>query len=129
MGDNNKKAKGVGQEVVGRLKRFTEQIESLDSAKDLPKVLTVRKVKLDLRPHPLSADEVKAIRKQLRVSQGVFAEFLGVSASTVQDWEQGIYPPSGPACRIIGEMARDIPGWSERLRELAEVTSNACESA
>ncbi len=79
----------VGKEVVGRLKRFAEKIQTLEGLGDLPDVLTVRKVKLDLKPRAFNASEIKVVREDLRVSQAVFADFLGVSASTVQDWEQG----------------------------------------
>ncbi len=38
---------------------------------------------------PLSGDEIKRIRKRLKMNQGEFAEILGVGRSTVQAWEQG----------------------------------------
>ena len=116
--------RSMGSELVDRLRRFTGKLDSLNDSSELPEVLTVRKVKLDLKPRSFSANEVKAIRKRLRVSQPVFAEFFGVSASTVKDWEQGISPPTGPVCRILEEMLRDIEPWSKRIRELATVTED-----
>lgn len=115
--------KPVGKEVLGRLKRFTEQIQSLSGPEDLPEVLTVRKVKLDLRPRSFNAKEVKAIRDELRVSQGVLADFLGVSVSTVRDWEQGLSVAQGPACRIMEEMLRDIETWRNRIHQQATATT------
>ena len=109
----------VGKEVLGRLKRFTEKFQTLNGPSDLPNVLTVRKVKLDLKPRAFNATEVKAIRDKLRVSQGVFADFLGVSVSTVQDWEQGASVLQGPACRIMEEMLRDIETWRNRIHQQA----------
>jgi len=109
----------AGDELLGRLKKFTEQLDTLGTPNDLPKVLTVRTVKLNLRPQELTADDVKVIRGKLRVSQGVLAEFLGVSTSTIQDWEQGASPVNGPACRLMVEMSRDVEAWSKRIRELA----------
>lgn len=123
MSDANKE-KTVGSEMVNRLRRFTETLDSAQGTEDLPKLLTVRKVKLNLRPRSFSASEVKEIRGKLNVSQGVFAEFLGVATATVQDWEQGITTPSGPACRIMDEIALDFEGWSKRIRALAEVTAS-----
>lgn len=114
----------VGSELLHRLEKFTKKIETLEGPADLPEVLTVRKVKLDLRPRPFNAAEVRAIRDRLRVSQGVFAEFLGVSTSTVQDWEQGVSPPRGPVCRIMEEMLRDPVQWHRRIRELSAVTAD-----
>ena len=113
----------VGKEVLGRLKRFTEKIQSLQGPDELPEVLTVRKVKLDLRPRGFKATEIKAIRDKLRVSQGVFADFLGVSVSTVQDWEQGLTVAQGPACRILEEMLRDIESWRDRIHQQAAATT------
>lgn len=97
MNEKSNENASVGKEVLGRLKRFTEKIQTLNGPSELPKVLTVRKVKLDLKPRAFNATEVKAIRNKLRVSQRVFADFLGVSVSTVQDWEQGASVVQGPA--------------------------------
>ncbi|GAA5508404.1 helix-turn-helix domain-containing protein [Novipirellula caenicola] len=118
-----KKQESVGGEMVDRLRRFTEKLDAIDNVSDLPEVLTVRRVKLNLRPQDFSGEEVKQIRNQLRVSQAVFAEFLGVSVRSLQDWEQGQSVVSGPTCRLLEEISRDFPSWSKRLRELAEVTA------
>jgi len=118
MGKNKKTIAG---EIANRLRRFTETLEHIEDIADLPKVLTVRTVKLDLRPPTFDAVEIKEIRTQLRVSQPVFAEFLGVSASCVKDWEQGKNVPQGPACRIMDEMQRDITLWRNRILELASL--------
>jgi DNA-binding transcriptional regulator YiaG len=117
------KGKSMGAEITDRLRKFTEKIEKLENVSELPEVLTVRKVKLDLRPRNYSSDEVREIRKLLKVSQPVLAEFLGVSPSTVKDWEQGVCPPQGPACRILEEMQRDLELWAKRIRDLATVTA------
>ncbi len=114
----------LGQKIIGRLGRFAEKIETVERLSKLPAVLTVRTVKLNLRPKNVSADEVKAMRTRLKVSQAVFAEFLGVSAATVRDWEQGKNEPSGPACRIIEEMFRDPDAWHKRFRDLASGTTS-----
>jgi len=45
--------------------------------------------------------DVTAIRKNMNASQSVFAAMLGVSARTVQDWEQGRRKPSGPALSLL----------------------------
>lgn len=67
-----------------------------------------------------SPAEVKATRELLGASQAIFAQFLGVSASAVQDWEQGAKPPQGSACRLMHEIRRDPAYWRKRLVELAE---------
>lgn len=44
---------------------------------------------------------IKEIRHKLSVSQAIFAEMLGVSASSVRAWEQGKREPDGPARRLL----------------------------
>ena len=46
-------------------------------------------------------DDVKRIRKDLGLSQSEFALLIGVSASTLQNWEQGRRRPEGPARALL----------------------------
>jgi putative transcriptional regulator len=101
------KRKSVGSEIVGRLQRFVEALESLPPGTELSKRFTARTVKLHLQAPSCTAKEVKATRELLGASQAIFAQFLGVSPSTVQDWEQGLKPPRGSACRLMQEICRD----------------------
>ena len=48
-----------------------------------------------------SAEEIQRIRAAAHVSQSVFAAFLGVGKTTVQQWEQGVKMPSGPAAKLL----------------------------
>ncbi|MBC7905263.1 MAG: DNA-binding transcriptional regulator [Rhodospirillaceae bacterium] len=48
-----------------------------------------------------SAEDVQRIRTASHVSQSVFAAFLGVGKTTVQQWEQGVKKPSGPAAKLL----------------------------
>ncbi len=121
---NKKTEKTVGCELVERLERFAKKLETVDSVDDLSTFLTVRKVKLSLRPATFSGEQVKAVRESLQVSQAVFADFLGVSVGAVRDWEQGINEPIGPVRRIMEEIRNDLEGWSRRIRELANVTAS-----
>jgi putative transcriptional regulator len=45
--------------------------------------------------------DVKAIRKRLGKSQSEFACMIGVSVSTLQNWEQGRRRPEGPARALL----------------------------
>jgi putative transcriptional regulator len=45
--------------------------------------------------------DVKAIRSKLGVSQAEFASMIGVSLSTLQNWEQGRRRPEGPAQALL----------------------------
>lgn len=45
--------------------------------------------------------QVKKIRNNANMTQGVFASFLGVSPKTVEAWERGTNRPIGSACRLL----------------------------
>lgn len=58
--------------------------------------------KVSLRAHVLSdPSPPKRIREKLRLSQSSFAELMGVSRRTIQDWEQGRRRPQGPAKSLL----------------------------
>ncbi len=117
-----KNEKTVGSELVDRLGRFTQKLESVDRVSDLPKFLTVRTIKLNLSPATFSGEQIKTVRESLCISQAVFADFLGVSVGAVRDWEQGINEPIGPVCRIVEEITHNLEAWSRRIRELAHAS-------
>mgnify|MGYP001251382963 CR=1 FL=1 len=48
----------------------------------------------------------KLIREQLGLSQIKFAKLLGISTSTLQNWEQGRRKPDGPAKILLNVAAR-----------------------
>ena len=52
--------------------------------------------------------DVKAIRQRLAKSQSEFARMIGVSVSTLQNWEQGRRRPEGPA-RALLKVAAENP--------------------
>ena len=45
--------------------------------------------------------DIKAIRGKLNKSQREFALMIGVSTSTLQNWEQGRRTPQGPARALL----------------------------
>ena len=49
----------------------------------------------------LAPVNVKAIRRRLGKSQSEFARMIGVSVSTLQNWEQGRRRPDGPARALL----------------------------
>jgi len=49
----------------------------------------------------LSPREIKSLRLREKVSQGVFALYLNISVSTVQQWERGDKHPRGIALKIL----------------------------
>ncbi len=60
------------------------------------------------RKFEVKAEDVKAIRAKLNKSQSEFALMIGVSVSTLQNWEQGRRQPEGPA-RALLKVASENP--------------------
>jgi len=52
-------------------------------------------------PKQYTGDEIRRIRDNLKMSQGFFADVIGVSKKTVESWEYGRGKPSGAAARMI----------------------------
>ena len=51
--------------------------------------------------------DIKNIRSKLKLSQSEFAMMIGVSISTLQNWEQGRRRPVGPARALLKILQRD----------------------
>lgn len=73
--------------------------EILDGIKEIKRF---KKGEISLSTHRLNAPSpAKIIRKKLKLSQSAFAGVMGVSARTIQDWEQGRRAPQGPAKSLL----------------------------
>jgi DNA-binding transcriptional regulator YiaG len=83
---------------------------------DLP--LTARRAVTENAPE-YDKERVAAIRKQMNVSQSVFADALNVSVGTVRSWERGARVPEGAARRLL-EVAERSP---EVIRGFVRVRS------
>ena len=46
-------------------------------------------------------EDVRGIREKLHKSQPEFAQMIGVSVATLQNWEQGRRQPQGPARALL----------------------------
>jgi DNA-binding transcriptional regulator YiaG len=110
------RAAPVGKELVRRLKRFASALETTEK---LESRFTCRTVKLNLKSRRYGPTLVKETRSLLHASQPIFAQFLGVSPSAVRDWEQGVKPPSGSACRLMDEIRQNPEYFFGRLKELS----------
>lgn len=55
----------------------------------------------------INVPNVATIREKTGLSQARFAELLGVSVRTLQDWEQGRRAPSGAARTLLMVAARN----------------------
>ncbi len=67
-------------------------------------------------------EDVRQIREKLKKSQSEFARMIGVSVSTLQNWEQGRRQPEGPA-RALLVVASKAPRVVAKA--LAEATRRA----
>lgn len=75
-------------------------------------------------PEYMESKEVRAIRKQLAMTQAEFADMLGVSKPTVERWEKSKDPVKGPVVMALYLLVRDentienlsIPDRSTNLR-------------
>ena len=94
--------------------------DALEEGKDVTALYTCRKIVLNLEPTKYSPALVKETRAKLGMSQVLFAQFLGVSARTVQAWEQSLRTPEDIACRFMDEMRQNPTYWRERFVNLAK---------
>jgi len=105
-----------GKEIVDNLEELADALEKKEI---ISEKFTCHKVALNLIPTTYTPEMVKETREILSVSQALFAQFLDVSVKTVQAWEQGDNPVSGPACRLMDEIRENPEYWCNRIMELA----------
>jgi len=60
------------------------------------------------RRYEFDQPDVRLIRKKYGLSQEKFATLLGISVSTLRNWEQGRRKPEGPA-RVLLHIAASNP--------------------
>ena len=104
----------VEKDLVDGLGGF---LRDLQNDEDIRGKYTCHRMTLDLKPVPYSAEDVKATRSLLQVSQKLFAQFIGVSVSMVSAWEQGARKPQDIACRFLDEIQRNPDYYRQRLAE------------
>ena len=77
-------------------KQFNELLKSIKEMKQIQagKTKAARVTKFD-------AISIKSIRGKLHQSQSEFAFMIGVSPSTLRNWEQGLRKPKGPAYALL----------------------------
>lgn len=109
-----RRSKSVGAEIVERLRALNRTVKS---GGKISERFTCNRVILDLAPRKYDPAMVKKVRKTLGASQAIFAQFLGVSASTVRAWEQGQNPVPPLACRFMDEINRNPAYWRDRIAE------------
>ncbi len=75
---------------------FAKLVESIKQAGEIK-----RGTRKPSRVFEFSPLDVKAIRAKLEKSQSEFAQMIGVSVATLQNWEQGRRKPEGPARALL----------------------------
>ena len=55
----------------------------------------------------VEAARVRAIRERTSLSQTEFADLIGVSVKTLQNWEQDRRQPTGPAAALLRIIAQE----------------------
>ncbi len=86
------------------MKKLTKEILARDAKRDIgAEVLeAIREIKAGGgRRFAVQVTQASEARLKLGMSQSEFAEMLGVSARTLQDWEQGRRQPSGAAKALL----------------------------
>ena len=87
-----------------------KELRTRDAKRDLGKELlqSVCEMKAGCRgrAHKVKGSPLVAARTKAELSQAQFAQLLGVSVRTLQDWEQGRREPSGGGKTLIRIAAR-----------------------
>jgi putative transcriptional regulator len=89
---------------------FARLVESVKQAGEIK-----RGVRKPSRVFEFSPLDVKAIRAKLQKSQSEFAQMIGVSVATLQNWEQGRRKPEGPARALLQVAMRNPEAVKEAL--------------
>jgi putative transcriptional regulator len=83
---------------------FEELLQSVKQAKAIEK----RQLKPARVFRVNAKTDIVLVRAKLGLSQSKFAAVLGISADTLQNWEQGRRSPTGPA-KVLLEIAARHP--------------------
>jgi putative transcriptional regulator len=110
--------KSIGRWIGEGLNQIADDLKT--DKKGVGRKLTRHHVSLNLVSTKYSPTTVKKTRDRLGCSQAIFARFLGVSISTVRNWEQGVNQPEHVARRLMDEIRHDPKYWKNRLRQLTQ---------
>ena len=72
--------------------------EAIDFSNGKTKMATV---------HKFDPVDVKAVRKNVEMTQAEFASTFGISLGTLRHWERGDRTPRGPALVLLNVLAKD----------------------
>ena len=89
---------------------FNDLVESIKQAGEIK-----RGVREPSRRFEFSPLDIKEIRQKLDKSQREFALMIGVSVTTLQNWEQGRRRPEGPARALLQVASKNPDAVREAL--------------
>ena len=98
---------------------MTDEIPELTTAQQARSLSASKRRRLldgDIR----SGDDVAAIRRFVGLTQVRFAQALGISVSTLRNWEQGRRSPEGAAIALLRIAVRHPRILRENLEQAAE---------
>ena len=75
------------------------------------------------RVFQFTGTEVKQIRKKMSLTAGQFAELIGISRRTLENWEQGRTIQTGPSRALLRILHADPEHALRTLRGYAEDTA------
>jgi putative transcriptional regulator len=101
-----------GESLIAGLTEFRDV---LASGEPLEKHFVVRRGRIRITPSKYGPADIKKVREKLGVSQGTFAEFLGVTPLTVSAWELGRRKASKTVCRYLDDVQEFPELWSRRM--------------
>jgi DNA-binding transcriptional regulator YiaG len=91
------------------------ELTSTQLARSIPASVRRRLMSGDIR----SGDDVAAIRRFVGLTQVRFAQALGISVSTLRNWEQGRRSPEGAAIALLRIAVRHPRILRENLERAA----------
>lgn len=81
---------------------FRELLESVREGGGI-----LRGEKMPSRRFSIASASVRKIRERTQLSQSEFADLIGVSVKTLQNWEQDRRRPTGPAAALLRVIAKE----------------------
>ena len=94
---------GMRKDLFDELVQSVKEMKAIQAGRLKPARVTRVEDLLDA-----GMPDVAALRAQFKLSQAKFAALLGISVSTLQNWEQGRRVPEGPA-RVLLQVAAIHP--------------------
>jgi len=96
---------------------FNSIMQGLNEAEEYQQgKISARKIKLSIKPvAAFNTEDIKRIRRKTGLSQVMFAGSMGVSAKTVEAWENGRNKPEGASRRLL-EIVKDDPEFLTRFQ-------------